>query len=91
MTQGNNAQLSVQRNSEAWKQYGISRTTYYSRIIQGLIPKPFSCGERATGQLAHETQAVISAMAAGQSKNEIKALVTSLIEQRKELQGVNHG
>jgi len=88
MKQSDNDKLLIQRNSEAWRQYGISRATYYSRILEGLIPKPFSIGERAVGQLQHETQAVIAALAAGQSKDKIRSLVAALVEQRKEL--VNH-
>ena len=78
-------QLRIQRNSEALKAYGLSRSTYYARIADGLIPAPFPLGERAVGQLEHETQAVISAMAAGFTKSELQDLVASLVADRKSL------
>lgn len=77
--------LKTQRNKEAQESYNLGRSSYYSQIGEGLIPKPFSIGDRAVAQLEHETQAVIAARAAGQSKEEIKALVLSLMAQRQEL------
>ena len=78
-------QLRIQRNSEAQKIYGISKSNYYSRILDGLIPEPFPIGERAVGQLEHETQAMVLAMAAGFSNCDLRTLVTNLMAQRKNL------
>lgn len=83
--------LKIERKSETLIRYGFSSSTLHVRIKEGLIPPPISLGGRAVGFPEHETSAILAAMIAGQSKNEIKALVTSLIEQPKELQGVNHG
>jgi len=79
----NEIQFKVLRHQEAQKTYGLPRSTYYERIATGLIPTPISLGERAVGQLEHETQAVLAAMISGQSKEQIQALVSSLIEERK--------
>jgi len=75
--------LRVERNRESRERYGLSNSTYYSRQSKGLIPKSFSLGGTATGQLAHETDAIIAAMAAGKSEDEIKALVISLMKLRQ--------
>ena len=64
---------------------GISKTTFYGRMKEGLIPPPISLFGRSVAWLEHETDQVIAAMAAGKSKDEIKTLVLSLIEQRQEL------
>ena len=78
--------LRVQRKKEALLCYGISNSTFHTRIKEGIIPPSISLGgSRAVGWLEHETNSVIAAMAAGQSKDSIKDLVISLIEQRKNL------
>ncbi len=76
--------LVVLRHPEAIKQYGLSRAVYYQQINEGLIPPPFLLGDRSAGQLQHEVQAVIAARVAGKTKEKIKDLVASLIEQRKD-------
>lgn len=80
-----NLQLKIERKSETLTRYGLSSSTLHVRINEGLIPPPVSLGERAVGFPEHETSAVLAAMIAGNTKAEIKALVSSLIEQRKTL------
>ena len=77
--------LKFERKSETLKRYALSSSTFYVRIKEGLIPPPVSLGERAVGFPEHETNAVLSAMIAGKSKDEIKALVALLVDQRKNL------
>lgn len=57
---------------------GLSRSTTYLRISQGLWPKSFNLGARAVGFPADECEAVIAARIAGKSNDEIRALVTKL-------------
>ena len=57
---------------------GLSRSTTYVHIAQGLWPKPVSLGARAVGFPADECEAVIAARIAGKSNDEIRALVKKL-------------
>ena len=62
---------------------GISRTTLYERIKQGLMPPPVKIGLRSVAWPEHEVTAVICARIAEKSENEIRRLVIQLQEQRK--------
>jgi prophage regulatory protein len=62
---------------------GLSRTTVHRRIIDGLFPRPVSLGGRAVGWPAHEIEAVKAARIAGQSDEEVRALVDRLHAARK--------
>ena len=57
---------------------GYSRSTLYLRITQGLWPKGVGIGSRAVGWPASEVAAINAARIAGQSDDEIRALVTQL-------------
>jgi|TARA_R110000803_G_scaffold110737_3_gene179209 prophage regulatory protein len=63
----------------------LSKSTLYNRIRDGLWPTPISLGARAVGFVKSECEAVIQAMIAEQSPDEIKSLVEELIIQRKQL------
>ena len=80
-----NAQLRIQRKAEVARQLGICLTTLRTRIIDGLYPPPISLGARAVGWLSCETNAVIAAIAAGQSDDDIRELVKSLVARRVQL------
>lgn len=86
-----NKKLRVQRKVEVAEQMGICQSTLRTRIIEGLYPPPISLGARAVGWLAHETEAVIAATAAGQSDDYIRELVQELVAQRMELGELYHG
>lgn len=49
----------------------------------GLFCPPISIGERAKAYILSEAEAVIQARIEGQSPEQIKALVSDLIQQRK--------
>jgi prophage regulatory protein len=57
---------------------GLSRSTIYLRIAQGLFTKPISLGGRAVGWPAHEVEALNVARIAGKSNSEIGDLVARL-------------
>lgn len=83
-----NSRLKIQRQREVLEQYGFKKSTLYTRIKEGLVPPAVSLGGlRAVGWIEHETQAVIAAMCAGKSQDEIKQLVAELIVKRGELGG----
>ncbi len=62
----------------------LSKSTLYNRIKDGLWPTPISLGARAVGFVQAECEAVLQAMIAEQSADEIKALVQELITKRKQ-------
>jgi prophage regulatory protein len=57
---------------------GLSRSTIYLRVSQGLFTQPVSLGPRAVGWPAGEVSAINAARIAGQSDDEVRALVTQL-------------
>ena len=62
---------------------GLSRSTVYLRISQGLWTKPISLGARAVGWPSSEVAAINAARIAGKTDKEIRALVTKLETARK--------
>lgn len=62
---------------------GLSRSTIYLRIAQGLWTKPVSLGARAVGWPAGEVAALNAARIAGSGDEEIRALVVKLEAARK--------
>lgn len=62
---------------------GVSRSTTYLRISQGLWTKPISLGARAVGWPADEVAALNAARIAGKSEEEIRTLVVKLEAARK--------
>jgi len=60
----------------------MSRATFYSRIREGLMPRPVKVGERLSAWPDHEIEAINAATIAGKSRDEIRALVTDLERQR---------
>jgi prophage regulatory protein len=62
---------------------GLSRSTIYLRIAQGVFPKPVSLGGRAVGWPASEVAALSAAWIAGKSNSEIRDLVVKLEAARK--------
>ena len=64
-------------------QSGLSRSTIYLQIKQGLWTKPIPLGFRAAGWPSDEVAAIIAARISGCPNSEIYALVVSLHEARK--------
>jgi prophage regulatory protein len=62
---------------------GISRSTHYLRITQGLFTKPVSLGPRAVGWPSSEVEAINAARISGKTEEEIRALVVKLESARK--------
>ncbi|MBL8396883.1 MAG: AlpA family phage regulatory protein [Candidatus Accumulibacter sp.] len=57
---------------------GLSRSSIYLRVSQGLWPKPVSLGPRAIGWPAAEVAALNAARIAGKGDDEIRGLVVKL-------------
>ena len=62
---------------------GLSRSTIYLRVSQGLWTKPVSLGARAVGWPSDEVEAINAARIAGDTDNEIRVLVKKLETARK--------
>jgi prophage regulatory protein len=62
---------------------GLSRSTIYQRIAEGLWTKPVSLGARAVGWPSDEVDAINSARIAGKTDEEIRTLVVKLQADRK--------
>ena len=63
---------------------GLSRSTLYLRISQGLWTKPISLGGRSVGWPASEISALNTARIAGKSDIQIRELVQLLEIARKQ-------
>jgi prophage regulatory protein len=74
--------LTIFRRKQVEQATGYSRSTIYLRISQGLWPRPVSLGPRAVGWPACEVAAVNAARIAGQSDDQIRALVGRLEQNR---------
>jgi prophage regulatory protein len=62
---------------------GLSRSTIYLRISQGVFPKPVSLGGRAVGWPAIDVETINAARIAGKSDREVRELVAKLEAARK--------
>ena len=62
---------------------GLSRSTIYLRIAQGVFPRPVSLGARAVGWPASEVAALNAARISGRSDAEIRDLMVKLEAARK--------
>jgi prophage regulatory protein len=76
-------QINIIRRPEVLKRFGIANTSLHSRVKESLIPPPIPLGSRSVGWLEHELDQVLSFMIAGKSKDDIRALIGHLIDQRK--------
>lgn len=64
---------------------GLSRSTLYLRITQGLWTKPISLGGRAVGWPLSDIVALNAARIAGKTDDDVRELVTALESDRKTL------
>jgi prophage regulatory protein len=62
---------------------GLSRSSIYLRIAQGLFTKPVNLGARAVGWPASEVETLNAASIAGKSNTEVSELVVKLVAARK--------
>ena len=63
---------------------GLSRSTIYLRIAQGLWTRPVPLGARAVGWPSEEVAALNAARIAGKTDDEIRDLVAKLEAARKD-------
>lgn len=73
----------IYRLSSVKFESGLSRSTIYLRIAQGLWTKPVSLGGRAVGWPASEVATLNASRIGGKSDKEIRELVVKLEAGRK--------
>ena len=73
----------IQRLPAVKSESGLSRSTIYLRITQGLWTKPVSLGARAVGWPSSDVVAINAARIAGKSDEEIRIMVVKLEAARK--------
>ena len=73
----------IYRISSVMAESGLSRSTLYLRISQGLWTKPISLGGRVVGWPSCEVAALNTARIAGKTDDEIRVLVQKLHLARK--------
>ena len=79
------SQFRILRKDEATNTTALSKSNLNVLTKAGLFPPLISLGgSRAVGYIEHEVVAVMTARAAGYDNDKIHALVTSLVEQRKD-------
>lgn len=61
-----------------------SKTSIYNRVKEGLFTKPVKLTAQTSGWPDYEVETIVAAQIAGQSKDEIRALVNNLHAQRIE-------
>ena len=67
--------------------YGMAQSTVYAAAKNGEFPPPIKLGERISGWLESEVDAVINARIRGESTEQIKELVKSLVAARQTVGG----
>ncbi|NHN36897.1 AlpA family phage regulatory protein [Pseudomaricurvus alcaniphilus] len=75
----------LDREPEVLGQTAWGSTTHHEKIKNGLFPPGLHIGPRAKAWPRHETQAIIAAIIAGKSDDQIRTLVRYLVDQRKKL------
>jgi len=78
----------IVRRPEVLNLLKISRSNLYQKISQGLWPHPIHVSTRSVAWIESENEQVLAAMISGQSQEEIKELVKTLVESRKQFKGV---
>jgi prophage regulatory protein len=80
---GANMVTTILRLPAVLRERGRSRSAHYLDIKDGLFTRPVSIGSRAVGWPEHEVAALNAARIAGQSDDDIRALVAKLEAGRK--------
>ena len=78
------AHHSFARLPAAIDQSGLSRSTIYDLVQRGLFPPPIKAGPKLALWVRSEISAWCAAQIAGKSEDDIKALIVSLVEARKD-------
>ncbi len=75
------------RKTQVLSKYGKSHSGFYADIASKLMVPPVKLGARISAWPEHEVDAVLRARIAGKTPDQIRELVTQLLEERKILSG----
>ena len=64
---------------------GLTRTSLYRKMKEGLFVPTISLGERSCAHIESEVNATLNAMIAGKTPEELKDLVKYLVDQRRQV------
>tara|TARA_R110001583_G_scaffold192360_1_gene358761 strand:- start:414 stop:692 length:279 start_codon:yes stop_codon:yes gene_type:complete len=76
--------LKIVRKPEIKLITGLSTTSQFEHIREGLLPRYINLGSRSVGLFEHECQTILAARAAGKSDDDLKLIVKALIKQREQ-------
>ena len=84
--------IQIARKPDVFRQFGFGNTHLHNLINKGLMPPSINLGgARSVGFLQHELDQVLAFMVADRSKDDIRALVSHLVDQRKKAaEGIGH-
>lgn len=74
--------LKILRIKQIKAQTGLPNSTVYYHIKEGLFTRPIKLGERMSGWLESEVNAIMAARIAGKNDDDIRTLVKHLEAQR---------
>lgn len=77
-------QVKIIKLSEVIALTKLSKTSVYERVKDKRMAPPFSLGGRSAGYYEHEVHGVLAAMAAGYSNEQLRKIVKSMIQKRKD-------
>lgn len=75
------------RRPEVEQLTGYRRSSIYARIHQGIFPPPITIGARSVAWIADEIHQVTGALINGKTQDQLKTLVTELIQRRRDYEG----
>jgi prophage regulatory protein len=75
--------ITIKRISEVKAACGLSKSTIYMRVKDGLFTSPVKLGGRAAGWPASEIDSINAARIAGKNNDEIRLLVQKLLSARR--------
>ncbi len=76
--------IELMRPKATYRARGISRSALYNDVAQGLWTNPVKLGKRASGWPRHEVDALNLARIGGMSEEDIRRLVRTLENRRKQ-------
>jgi prophage regulatory protein len=76
-------EFTILRRPQVQLESGLSRSTLYKRVVDGLWPQPVKLGPRMVGWPAREVAALNAARIAGSTEAGIRSLVRNLEGARK--------
>jgi prophage regulatory protein len=78
-------QPKIERRISVIERSGLSKSNIYNKVKDGTFPPTISLGDRAVGFVSHEIDSVLQAMIEEQTYEQLKQLVSELIQQRKQI------